>query len=169
MYIRNRKKGQDDSALVSICLQNFDVPPNMIERILNQAHEILIVCHENGDIAGFLSYRLRINHMVLIDYVVLKQSAQRKGVARKLLPAFEKHVLKQGITTIYGMVDKENDQGIESFKRLGFKTKGSFLTNYIIEKKLTVAHNNEFEKTDGIEDLKMYVRKLSAAPSLRRR
>ncbi|MGB8000643.1 MAG: GNAT family N-acetyltransferase [Anaerobacillus sp.] len=169
MYIRNWKKGQDNSALIAICVQNFDVPTSRIESILKYAHEVLIICHENGEIAGFLSYRLRINHMVLIDYVVLNNTFQRKGIARKLLPVFEKHVLNQGITTIYGMVDKENHQGIESFKRLGFETKGSFLTNYVIKKKLTPPHVNELVKPVSIEELKIHVSKLSAAPSLRRR
>ncbi len=169
MYIRKRMKGQDDAPLIAICVQNFDVPANRIANILNDAHEVLIICHENGVIAGFISYRLRINHMVLIDYVVLDQSFQSKGIARLLLPAFEKYVLKQGITTIYGMVDKENEQGIESFKRLGFETKGSFLTNYIIKKKLTEPNVNESENTAVIEELKIHVSKLTASPSLRNR
>ncbi|WP_347548620.1 GNAT family N-acetyltransferase [Pseudalkalibacillus hwajinpoensis] len=160
MYIRNRIKEKDDSTLVSICTQNFEIPSSKIENILNQAHEVLIVCEPNGKIAGFLSYRLRINHMVLVDYVVLDHSVQGKGIARKLLPAFESYVMKQGITTVYGMVDKENQQGIESFKRLGFETKGSFLTNYIIEKKLDQV------KEITSNNLHLNVRKLSPVPKL---
>ncbi len=170
MYIRNRQKELDDPTLLSICIENFDVPETTIKSILKYAHEVLIICHDNGEIAGFLSYRLRINHMVLIDYVVLDRSVQRKGVARKLLPVFQKYLLDKGVTSIYGMVDKENSQGIKSFKRLGFEIKGSFLTNYIIEKKLeNNLMNDSMKTTETIENLKNHVRKLSAAPTLRKK
>ena len=76
--------------------------------------------------------------------------------------------MDKGITTIYGMVDKENSQGIKSFKRLGFETKGSFLTNYIIEKKLSNSLTIESESKQ-IENVKTYVRKLSAVPTLRKK
>lgn len=168
MYIRNRQKELDDPTLLSICIENFDVPETTIKSILKYAHEVLIICHDNGEIAGFLSYRLRINHMVLIDYVVLDRSVQRKGIARALLPVFQKYLLDKGITTIFGMVDKENSQGIKSFKRLGFETKGCFLTNYIIEKKLSNNLTIESE-SPHIESLKTYVRKLSSTPTLRKK
>ncbi|WP_377888036.1 GNAT family N-acetyltransferase [Alkalihalobacillus sp. R86527] len=135
VYLRERNPVTDDPKLVGIGIDNFDVPAEKIQRIIKQAYEVLVVCDKHHHVVGFLSYRLRVNHMILVDYVMLRHDIQGSGIARSLLPAFEKHIRSNGITAIYGLVDKENEQ-IESLKRLGFVVKGTLLTNYIIEKKL---------------------------------
>lgn len=162
MYLRDRIAERDDSKLVEIGIENFEVSAKKVQRIIDQSYEVIVVCNQGNEVVGFLSYRLRVNDMILVDYVMLRNDLQGNGIARSLLPAFEKHIRNKGISTIYGFVHHENMQGLESLKRLGFEVKGAVLTNYIIEKKLQHAPpenslTNSFRK------------RLTPPPRLRRR
>ncbi|WP_394172220.1 GNAT family N-acetyltransferase [Guptibacillus hwajinpoensis] len=136
MYIRKRISKKDDSALISIVLENFEVSANRIQGVLDQSREVLIVCHDDGKIAGFICYRFKINQLILIDYLVLDQNYQGKGITRSLQPAFEDFLVQQEIYFIYALVDEENKQGIESLKKLGFETVYKINSNFIIRKHL---------------------------------
>ncbi|WLD94580.1 GNAT family N-acetyltransferase [Alkalihalobacillus sp. AL-G] len=137
MYIRSWIRSKDEHTLIDIATQNFDVRTETIQGILEQANEVLVICKENGMIAGFLSYRFRINDMVLVDYVVLDNHYQGKGIARHFLPSFEGYLLKKGIQKVYGTVDRDNREAIAAFKSMGFENIGRFASNLIIEKNLS--------------------------------
>jgi RimJ/RimL family protein N-acetyltransferase len=164
LYIRNRIPGKDDPYLVDMVVDNFKVKKETIQAILKHANEVLIVCDEEDRIAGFVSYRFRLGDMVYVDYVVLDYKYQGKGIASSFLPVFEKHLLNQGIRTIYGTVDEENPEALRLFLRWGFRVLGQLGSSVIIEKQLTsvdAANNGQPLPVQS------NVRRLSPPPGLR--
>lgn len=142
MYIRNRIPGKDDPYLIDMVVDNFKVKKETIQAILKHANEVLIVCDEDDQIAGFVSYRFRLGDMVYVDYVVLDDKHQGKGIASSFLPVFEKHLLNQGIRKVFGTVDEENLEALRLFLRWGFSVMGQLGSSIIIEKRLTSAFEN---------------------------
>ncbi|WP_270179736.1 GNAT family N-acetyltransferase [Alkalihalobacillus sp. CinArs1] len=169
MYFRSRNPKSDDQKLIKIGTEIFAVSPKKVQRIIDHSFEVLVVCDKNDEVVGFLSYRLRINHMILVDYVMLRHDLQGSGIARSLLPAFEKYIQNKGITVLYGLVDRENTQGLESLKRLGFEVKGEVLSNYIIEKKLTRQNSIPESPLPKHSLPNSYLKRLTPAPRLRKR
>lgn len=136
MYIRKRIPTKDDTTIISIVLENFEISAKQFQRILDCSKEVLVICEDNGKIAGFVSYRFKINQLVLVDYLVLDNNSQGKGITRSLLPTFENFLVQQDIRFVYALVDEENQQAIKSLKKLGFNTLEKFNTNIIIRKHL---------------------------------
>ncbi|MFC0186762.1 GNAT family N-acetyltransferase [Fictibacillus aquaticus] len=160
MYIRKRVRGQDDPVLINMVIKQFKVKNEVITAIIEQAHEILVVCDEQDTIVGFVSYRFKLLDMVYVDYVVLDEEHQGRGIASKFLPVFEKHCLKQGIRVIYGTVDSDNTDALRLFERWGFTVKGQLGSSVIIEKHLQEIRNKNAPPP--------YVKKLSEPPGLTR-
>lgn len=167
MYIRKRVPGKDDPILVDMVVNNFQVRKEVIELILRMANEVLIVSDNNNTIVGFVSYRFRIGQMIFIDYVVLDTKHQGKGIASSVLPAFERHLMEQGIRTVLGTVDEENTDALKVFQRWGFKVQGQIGSNIVILKELdgSKSDSNQLKSVQ----YSSIVRKLNTAPPLRPR
>ncbi|MBY6037521.1 GNAT family N-acetyltransferase [Fictibacillus nanhaiensis] len=169
MYIRNRIPSKDDPFLVEMVVSNFNVRTSTVQTILGHANEVLVVCDSKDHIIGFVSYRFRLGDMIYVDYVVLDAKHQGKGIASSFLPVFEKHMIKQGIRTIYGTVDEDNPEALSLFKRWGFQTKGQIGSSIIIEKHL---HSSSSRSANNIlptitkASPANHVRRLTTPPSL---
>ncbi|KZE63752.1 hypothetical protein AWM68_11600 [Fictibacillus phosphorivorans] len=162
MYIRKRVPGKDDPLLADLVVNNFQVRREVIELILKMANEVMVICESNNQIVGFVCYRFRIGNMIFVDYVVLDTKHQGKGIASSFLPVFEKHLLEQGIHTVFGTVDEDNTDALNVFKHWGFKVQGQIGSSIVIQK------NIETSNTDSLpSERSSYVRKLNTPPSLR--
>ncbi|WNB92147.1 GNAT family N-acetyltransferase [Bacillus sp. NEB1478] len=162
MYIRNRIPGEDDPYLIDMVVDNFKVKKETIRAILKHANEVLIVCDEDDQIAGFVSYRFRLGDMVYVDYVVLDDKHQGKGIASSFLPVFEKHLLNQGIRKVFGTVDEDNREALRLFLRWGFNVMGQLGSSIIIEKQLT----SHYEKNGQPVAKENNVKRLNTPPIL---
>jgi len=134
MYLRERI-ASDDPYLIALALQKFQVDPVLIRRRLNLATEVLVICEDNDNLAGYLCYRLR-EQIFFVDLAILDPKHIGKGIAGKFFPDIIKHAKQKGAITIRGMVHRSNKQAFAVFKHWGFTIKRPYLTTYLIEKKL---------------------------------
>lgn len=121
MYLRQRIPYQDDPYLINLATNNFNVESKKFENILRSAHEVIVLCNNEGEKIGFFCYRFLLKNIIFIDYVILDPQYQGRGIAHSLLPNLVEYAQKQGIRGVTGYVSKNNSKAFYTFKHWGFK------------------------------------------------
>ncbi len=111
------------------------------ERLNNLISEekIFTVSLEN-EVVGFmiLDEKIRVNIEVLqekkylvVDTLAIDEKYRRKGIGTKLLEFAEDLAIKKGYTDLSLTVNKENEAGINSYEKFGFKVKNITYTKKV--------------------------------------
>ncbi|WP_374187733.1 GNAT family N-acetyltransferase (plasmid) [Priestia aryabhattai] len=132
MYLRRRIPYQDDSYLINLATNNFNIEPKKFESILRSAHEVIVLCNNEDEAVGFFCYRFLLKNIIFIDYVILDTQYQGKGIAHSLLPNLVEYAKKQGIRGATGYVSKNNSKALQIFKHWGFKPIVNFSNSVFI-------------------------------------
>jgi ribosomal protein S18 acetylase RimI-like enzyme len=120
MYIRKRNPARDDDRLIDITLNNFRTSTAAVREKLRTADEVVVVCTENHEIAGYLSYQLVFPGTVYITYAVLDEQFQGQGIGRSLLPNLLEYARENGIRALTGYVSNQNMKSLNLFMKWGF-------------------------------------------------
>lgn len=90
----------------------------------------LIVCNYKKNILGFVLLLKKFNYYQ-IDLIVVKSSAQNKGVGKSLINYINNHFLSSGSKLIAG-TQLDNDKAINFYKKNGFIRLKGAIYNYHI-------------------------------------
>lgn len=82
---------------------------------------VLLAAGEDGEILGVLGYRDDWFGCSLVDLVVVAESARRRGVARALFEAVERHA---GTPRLFASAQETNAVAIRMLGALGFSPSG---------------------------------------------
>lgn len=121
MYIRKWIPEKDRMKLIDLTVNTFRVKAGRVNKELKGSYEILVLCDDNDEIAGFLSYRLYLNTIAFVNYIVLDQQHRGKGIVFSFLPQVIENMKKQGVRGIYGLVSKNNPKAMQQFRKWGFQ------------------------------------------------
>ncbi len=99
------------------------------ERSVRSRKRMILVAENDEHICGYLLGSIqkrpptsKETHMAHITDVYLRDELRRKGIGREMIMVFRKWVESKGITLITLDVVPENEQALEFYKSLGFKT-----------------------------------------------
>lgn len=121
MYLRKRIPSADDSTLINLAVNTFNVNSTMFKEILKKSKEVIVICNDDDDVVGFLCYRFILRNIVYIDYVVIDPDYQGKGVAQSFLPDMIQYARNLGVKGASGFVSGKNSKALEIFKKWGFQ------------------------------------------------
>lgn len=132
--VRTRIAEKDDSRIIAMGSDIFGVDAGLMEKRLNLAEEVLLVCDDQDKIVGFLSYRLKEKNEFFIDMVAIDPFYQGRGIAQSFLPTLLDYAKDKGAISIGGMVYKKNERVLKLFKYWGFRIKRYYVDTVYIEK-----------------------------------
>lgn len=136
MYIRERRPAIDDRHLIDITLNNFETTHEQTRRILRTADTVLVICNDRNQVIGYISYRWILKGFAYVDYVVLDEQYQGKGIASSLLPKVMEHALENNIYCVLGYVSLENEESLRKFQKWGFQPLFYWLNGVVIGRML---------------------------------
>jgi RimJ/RimL family protein N-acetyltransferase len=120
LYIRKRIPYRDDPHLINLASNIFNINPEIAHNVLKNSNEGLVLCDKNEEVVGFISYRYIFRDVVFINYALLKQEYQGKGISSSFLPTIISYARNKGIKGVYGLVNRDNHKGLQVFKHWGF-------------------------------------------------
>ncbi|ALC92405.1 hypothetical protein AM500_23535 [Bacillus sp. FJAT-18017] len=132
MYIRKRNPARDDNRLIDITVNNFRTSTAAVREKLRTADGVVVVCTENHEVAGYLSYRLVFPGTAYITYAVLDKEFQGQGIGRALLPNLVEYARENGIRALTGFVSNQNMKSLNLFMKWGFVPIANRQNGYLI-------------------------------------
>jgi len=134
MYLRERKPKQDDKHLVQLAVTEFKVHPSIIQKKLDGATGVTVLCDDADRIAGYVCYRIN-RHILFVDIVTLDSIYVGKGIVSSFLGIFLNQVKGKGVKVIRGLVERNNKHALAVFKHWGFTIKHVYLFTLLLEKR----------------------------------
>ncbi|PHD98802.1 GNAT family N-acetyltransferase [Bacillus wiedmannii] len=119
MYLRKRISKKDDCELISMTTKALNVSVKYVETIFQSSNEILVCCDNKDNIIGYICYRFITSELILVNFIVIKPKYQNKGIVKKSLPEFIERMINIDVRAIYGLVNEENKDALETFEKLG--------------------------------------------------
>lgn len=115
------------TALYDYSIRSLDQQEAIIEAKLNSGFPVIVAENEDG-IVGFGMYsefRFREAYKFTVEHsVYVNQNCQGLGIGKLLLTELIQMAKKQGLHTMIGVIDAENQNSIDFHHRFGFKTVG---------------------------------------------
>jgi phosphinothricin acetyltransferase len=138
--IRNYQKSDAKAILdiINYSIMNSTALYDYTIRTLEQQETILkskiqagfpvVVAEKKGEVVGFGMYsefRFREAYKFTVEHsVYVHQNSQGLGIGKELLTELIQLAKKQGLHTMIGVIDAENENSIDFHHRFGFKTVG---------------------------------------------
>lgn len=119
MHLRSWIPRSDRIRLTELIVNTFDINKTEANKILNGAHDVLIIADEEDRIIGFLCYRLYLHHIAFVNYLVIDAKYRGRGLFRKLFPHVVNYLKKREIKGIIGLVSKGNPRALKQFLKYG--------------------------------------------------
>jgi L-amino acid N-acyltransferase YncA len=115
------------TALYDYSIRSLDQQEAIIEAKLNSGFPVIVAENEDG-VVGFGMYsefRFREAYKFTVEHsVYVNQNCQGLGIGQLLLTELIQLAKKQGLHTMIGVIDAENQNSIDFHHRFGFKTVG---------------------------------------------
>ena len=115
------------TALYDYSIRNLAQQESILESKI-QAGFPVIVAENNGEVVGFGMYsefRFREAYKFTVEHsVYVQQNSQGLGIGKLLLTELIQLAKKQGLHTMIGVIDAENQKSIDFHHQFGFKTVG---------------------------------------------
>ena len=115
------------TALYDYSIRNLAQQESILESKI-QAGFPVIVAENNGEVVGFGMYsefRFREAYKFTVEHsVYVQQNSQGLGIGKLLLTELIQLARKQGLHTMIGVIDAENQKSIDFHHQFGFKTVG---------------------------------------------
>ncbi|MEH6944520.1 GNAT family N-acetyltransferase [Bacillus sp. JJ722] len=119
MYLRSWIPHTDRIQLIELAATTFNVNKTEVNKILRGAHDVIVIADEKDQIVGFLCYRLYLNHIAFVNYLVLDAKYRGKGIFNKMFPHAINYLKKKGIRGISGLVSRRNPRALKKFIEYG--------------------------------------------------
>ena len=103
---------------VDYMLENFQ-SAEAIQAQMGEGARYYLINHK-GQSAGYFSFYTKADHLFL-SKIYVKSSLRGKGLGRKAVDFIEKEALRIGTPSILLTVNKNNQQTINTYKRIGFE------------------------------------------------
>ena len=115
------------TALYDYTIRTLEQQEAILETKLQNGFPV-IVAEINGEVVGFGMYaefRFREAYKFTVEHsVYVHQNSQGLGIGKQLLTELIQLAKKQGLHTMIGVIDAENQNSIDFHHRFGFKTVG---------------------------------------------
>jgi phosphinothricin acetyltransferase len=115
------------TALYDYTIRTLEQQESILESKI-QAGFPVIVAENNGEVVGFGMYsefRFREAYKFTVEHsVYVHQNSQGLGIGKELLNELIQLAKKQGLHTMIGVIDAENQNSIDFHHQFGFKTVG---------------------------------------------
>lgn len=115
------------TALYDYSIRSLEQQEAILESKLKSGFPV-IVAENNGEVVGFGMYsefRFREAYKFTVEHsVYVNQNNQGLGIGKLLLTELIQLAKKQGLHTMIGVIDAENQKSIDFHHQLGFKTVG---------------------------------------------
>lgn len=119
MYLRSWIPQTDRIQLIELAATTFNIKRTEVNKILMSAHDVIVIADEEDRIAGFLCYRLYLNHIAFVNYLVIDAKYRGKGLFHKMFPHAINYLKKKEIRGILGLVSKGNPRALKKFIEYG--------------------------------------------------
>ena len=117
----------NSTALYDYTIRNLEQQESILESKI-QAGFPVVVAEKKGEVVGFGMYsefRFREAYKFTVEHsVYVHQNSQGLGIGKELLTELIQLAKKQGLHTMIGVIDAENENSIDFHHRFGFKTVG---------------------------------------------
>lgn len=115
------------TALYDYTIRSLEQQESILESKIQSGFPV-IVAENNGDVVGFGMYsefRFREAYKFTVEHsVYVNQTNQGLGIGKLLLTELIQLAKKQGLHTMIGVIDAENQNSIYFHHQFGFKTVG---------------------------------------------
>lgn len=115
------------TALYDYTIRSLEQQESILESKI-QSEFPVIVAENNGEVVGFGMYsefRFREAYKFTVEHsVYVHQNSQGLGIGKQLLTELIQLAKKQGLHTMIGVIDAENQNSIDFHHQFGFKTVG---------------------------------------------
>jgi phosphinothricin acetyltransferase len=115
------------TALYDYTIRTLEQQEAILETKLHSGFPV-IVAENNGEVVGFGMYaefRFREAYKYTVEHsVYVQQESQGLGIGKLLLTELIKLAKQQGLHTMIGVIDAENQNSIDFHHQFGFKTVG---------------------------------------------
>jgi L-amino acid N-acyltransferase len=115
------------TALYDYTIRSLEQQESILESKIQSGFPV-IVAENNGEVVGFGMYsefRFREAYKFTVEHsVYVNQTNQGLGIGKLLLTELIQLAKKQGLHTMIGVIDAENQNSIDFHHQFGFKTVG---------------------------------------------
>lgn len=133
MYIRKWIPHTDRIKLIDLASTTFHVKRSKVNKILNSAYDVLVFVTDDGEITGFLCYRLYFQRAAFVDYLMFDGKYRGQGISYTLFPLVLNALKRNGIRGIYGFVSKSNQKALSIFKEWGCIPIHTFPNHFLVQ------------------------------------
>lgn len=115
------------TALYDYTIRSLEQQESILESKIQSGFPV-IIAENNGEVVGFGMYsefRFREAYKFTVEHsVYVNQTNQGLGIGKLLLTELIQLAKKQGLHTMIGVIDAENQNSIDFHHQFGFKTAG---------------------------------------------
>lgn len=110
--------------------ESLDNP--LLENWVTSEQRISFAGYEGDKFVGFTSAHLVTKHLTASITIVILETFQQQGFAKKMLQALLTRLFSQGIVRVEAQICTENETSVHLFESLGFEREGILHKNFLI-------------------------------------